>query len=208
MTATDPLRAAIAEQARLRRQMQHEVRNSLQIIASMLALAVRDADTPAVHQLHLVMQAQIQTLGLVQHWLHREDAGSSIDLPGLVGQLADALEGRLVSADHGVVRISRRIGSARLPAEQAVPLGFLITELALLASRCSPPGPLSIGVELAVPGGLAMAAAGFQGGDPLAMPGSTVPIIRAMVAQLAGGLVHDGDTGVIRVTLEGPAASK
>ena len=200
MTATAKLQAALGEQARLRRQMQHELRNSLQIVASMVALAARDADTPDVRRLHDVIQAQIQTLSLVQHWLHREDGGSSIDLAGMVAQLASALEARLISPDHPHVGIARSIRAGRLPAEQAVPLGFLITELALLACQHTPPGPLHMDLVVA-PNLVRMAAAGFRGGDPLAGTASTVRIIRAMAAQLGGELVHDGVAGVIRLDL-------
>lgn len=200
MTATATLRAALGEQARLRRQMQHELRNSLQIVASMVALAARDADTQDVRRLHDVIQAQIQTLSLVQHWLHREDGGSSIDLAGMVAQLASALEGRLASPDHADVRIACSIRAGRLPAEQAVPLGFLITELALLASQHTPPGPLRLDLVVATHG-ITMAAAGFRSGDPLAGSASTVRIIRAMAAQLGGGLVHDAGSGMIRLDL-------
>lgn len=206
MTVTSPLRAALAEQARLRRQMEHELRGSLQIVSSMVALAARDADTPAVRRLHAVIQAQIQTLSLVQHWLYREDGGSSVDLAGMVDQLASALETRLVSPDHPLVRLPVQISGGRLPAERAVPLGFLITELALLASQHSQPGPLHLTLEVNAVHGLAMAAAGFRGSNPLLATTSTVRIIRAMAAQLGGVLEHDGAAGLIRLTRAPPAA--
>jgi len=183
------------------------LRNSLQIVASMVALAARDTDTPGVRQLHDVIQAQIQTLSLVQDWLYREDAGSSIDLGGMVGQLCTALEGRLSSADHPEVGIACTIRAGLLPAERAVPLGFLITELALLAGQHTLPGPLHLAVQIDMRSGLAMAAAGFRGGQPLAGRLSTVRIIRAMAAQLGGSLVHDGHAGVIRVDFTAAAAS-
>jgi two-component sensor histidine kinase len=207
MTDTAKLRAALNEQARLRGQMQHELRNSLQIVASMVALAARDADTPGVRQLHDVIQAQIQTLSLVQHWLYRDDAGSSIDLGGMVAQLCTALEGRLATADHPDVRIACTIRAGVLPAEQAVPLGFLITELALLAGQHTPAGPLHLAVQIDMRSGLALAAAGFRGGQPLAGTLSTARIIRAMAAQLGGRPVHDGNAGVIRVDFAAAAAS-
>lgn len=199
----DLLAASLAEQARLRRDLHHQVTNSLQIVASLMALQARDSASAAVRRLHDVIQAQIQTLTLVQRFVYQGEADGVVDLAGMLAELAATLEAGLVSARHDRVVITCRVTAAALAPERAIPLGFLITELALLAGQLAPPGRLQMAVtaEPTADGfTLTVAANAFGGRDALAgADTATARIIRAMAQQLGGPLQHDPVAGAYAI---------
>lgn len=195
----DALRAALAEHQRLIRDTHHQVQNSLQIVASMIALQAHDSDSPEVAQMHAVIQAQIQTLTLVQRRMHGESS-KLVELPLLMSELCTGLEASLASAVHPRVEIACSCApGALLSPDLATPLGFLITELGILAAVNSPPGTLKVNVSgTAVANRIAVKveSAGFTQDAVAAIEGkSTARIILAMARQLHGPLVHDAAAG-------------
>lgn len=206
-TGAADLAAALAEQERLRRDLHHQVTNSLQIIASLVALQARDSRSAAVRQLHDVIQAQIQTLTLVQRWQYLGEADACVDLAGMLAELCAALEAGLVSARHDRVAIACTAAALPLAPELAIPVGFLITELALLASQQAPPGRLQLAVAAAQAAtgiSLTVHTSAFAGPDALAgADTATARIIRAMAQQLGGGLQHDAMTGSYEIGFAG-----
>ena len=208
-TGAIDLAAALAEQERLRRDLHHQVTNSLQIIASLVALQARDSASAAVRRLHDVIQAQIQTLTLVQRWQYLGEADACVDLAGMLAELCAALEAGLVSARHDRVMVACTAAALPLAPGLAIPVGFLITELALLAGQLAPPGrlhwagaaaPAAAGISLTVHTGA------FAGRDALAgSDTATVRIIRAMAQQLGGELQHDAVAGCYAIGFAGAA---
>lgn len=201
--ASAALLAALAERDRLTRDTHHQVQNSLQIVASMIALQAHDSDSPEMRRVHAVIQAQIQTLTLVQRWMYGEDA-TMIDLAGMTAELCTGLEASLASAAHPRVQISCTCAAIALHPDLATPMGFLLTELAILAAHHSPAGPLKLAVSATATAdkiSVRVACAGFAGNDPVtAMAGkSTARIILAMARQLQGQLTHDAAAGAYSV---------
>ncbi|MEI6417447.1 MAG: histidine kinase dimerization/phosphoacceptor domain -containing protein [Sphingomonadales bacterium] len=205
------LRTALTEQRRLRQALHHRVANSLQIMASLVALQARPGDSAETRHSHSVIQAQIHTLALMQHWLDADAGGGDVDLAGLVMALCKALEPQLAAARQADAAIHCTVAAARLHPDQVIPLGFLITEIALLASRHSPAGPLAISLLLGTSAGmleLALAAPGFAGADPLAADAGTANarIITAMLRQLHAQWTHDGLVGICSASFASSAA--
>lgn len=201
--ASDELRAALAEQDRLTRDTHHQVQNSLQIVTSMIALQAHDSGSPEVRRVHAVIQAQIQTLALVQRWRH--DAGAqAIDVAGMMAELCAGLEASLISATHPRVQINCAVPTSALHPDHATPVGFLVTELGILAATHSPPGPLELAVTSTATTEritIKVACTGFAGADLVESPSgqSTARIILAMARQLGGTLIHDSAAGAYSV---------
>lgn len=208
-TGAVDLAAALAEQERLRRDLHHQVTNSLQIIASLVALQARDSDSAPVRQLHDVIQAQIQTLTLVQRWQYLGEADARVDLAGMLAELSAALEAGLVSARHDRVAIACTAAALQLAPGLAIPVGFLVTELALLASQLAPPGRMQLAVTASPAAAgirLTVGTSAFAGRDALAgSDTATARIIRAMAQQLDGQLQHDGVAGSYAIGFAGVA---
>lgn len=210
MSMRTRLRTALAEQRRLRQALHHRVANSLQIMASLVALQARVGDSAETRQAHSVIQAQIHTLALMQHWLDADAGGGNVDLAGLVMALCKALEPQLAATRQADVAIHCTVAAARLHPDQVIPLGFLITEMVLLASRHSPAGPLAISLTMDTSAGmlaLALTAPGFAGADPLAADAGTpnARIITAMLRQLGAHWAHDGRAGMCSASIASSA---
>lgn len=198
--AGDALRAALAEQDRLTRDTHHQVQNSLQIVSSMIALQVNDSDSPELRRIHGVIQSQIQTLTLVQRWMN--DRGpDGVDFAGMLAELCAGLEASLHSQAHPQAQIACTVPACSLHPDHATPVGFLITELVLIAARHSPPGLLALSVAVTAAAGMIeirLATAGFAGTDLVAAAGGQAAgrIIMAMTRQLDGSLQHDAAAGI------------
>lgn len=203
------LAAALAEQERLRRELHHQVTNSLQIIASLVALQARDSTSAAVRAMHDVIQAQIQTLTLVQRWQYLGDAEARVDLAGMLTELCAVLESGLVSTRHPTVSIACTAAVLQLLPGLAIPVGFLITELALLAGQRAAPGALHLALTAARADAgisLLLCSRAFAGRDALASSETaTARIIRAMAQQLDGRLQHDAVAGSYEIRFAGPS---
>jgi two-component sensor histidine kinase len=190
------LHTALAEQRRLTREVHHRVKNNLQIVASLLSLQVRAADSPDVVQTYAVIQARIQALTQVHRWMYDEATSHGVDLQALVGELCAGLETSLVSPAHPQVTMACRLDAIVIHPDVAVPIAFLVTELATLAAQTATAGPLQVQVT-ATKGScratLAIASPGFLQTDQLAAASltPTARIVQGMVRQLRSMLVHD-----------------
>ena len=199
------LRDALAEQQRLTREVHHRVKNNLQIVTSLLSLQARDADSPEVVQTYAVIQARIQALTQVHRWMYDDATSHGVDLKALVGDLCAGLETSLLSPDCLSVAVTSRVDMILIHPDVAVPVAFLVTELASLAAHYGERSALHVQVDAREADGrvtISIATAGFAGVDRIAaarmLP--TARIIHGMTRQLRGALVHDPRAGAYSVS--------
>lgn len=130
---TRDLRQANRQLEVLFREVQHRVRNNLQVITSLLRLqAARTAD-PAVRASLRQSVERIQAMGLVHRLLYGTDEPTDLDFPTYLNLLADHL-----SAIHGMrerVAIRIRATSAHLDLDVAIPLCLIVNEVLSNALR-------------------------------------------------------------------------
>lgn len=199
------LRTALVEQRRLTREVHHRVKNNLQIVSSLLSLQARDADSPELVQTYAVIQARITALAQVHRWMYDDVSSLGVDLRSLITDLCLGLEISLASPERGRVTVECKADPVEIHPDGAVPVAFLVTELASLAALHAPPGPLDIIVSAsrndeAV--SIAVTARGFEAIDRIAAD-STAPtarIIHGMARQLRSSLVHDPVKGSYSVS--------
>jgi two-component system, sensor histidine kinase PdtaS len=131
-------------QRALTREVHHRVKNNLQIIASMVNLHSRDADSADATLAYRTIQRRVEALGLVQRHLRaeREDAGN-IALSTMIGELATALRHGL-SQDFGAISITTSADPIHTTQDVAMPLAFFVTEVAEMAARIDPKQPVAI----------------------------------------------------------------
>ncbi|MBC7519983.1 MAG: hypothetical protein H7268_02645 [Sandarakinorhabdus sp.] len=199
------LAGALVEQQRLTREVHHRVKNNLQIISSLLSLQARDAVAPEIMQTYAVIQARIAALTHVHRWMYDDATSNGVDLKSLVGELCAGLQSSLVSPNHPDVTMACQTQAIIIHPDVAVPVAFLLTELASLAALHGAPGPLQVVVATTQDSAtttLTVTAPGFADIDRIATTGTTptARIIRGMVRQLRGTLAHDPDAGNYSVT--------
>ncbi|MFG1181038.1 sensor histidine kinase [Xanthobacter versatilis] len=177
------LRENLAEKTALVREIHHRIKNSLQVVVSLLSLygsgIGKSEDRRRFDQLRL----RVNTLALVHRILYEANDGSQVHLRELLGELASLIEG---STDANV-RITVELQDAPLPTDMAVPLALMVVEVAL---------------NLALPQGTGSAAvllSGSRNGERLHIAlrsatgtwdskGSATDLASGFAAQLGGSL--------------------
>lgn len=121
------LRENLAEKTALVREIHHRIKNSLQVVVSLLSLygsgIGKSEDRRRFDQLRL----RVNTLALVHRILYEANDGSQVHLRELLGELASLIEG---STDASV-RITVEAQDAPLPTDMAVPLALMVVEVVL-----------------------------------------------------------------------------
>lgn len=137
----EALRSAIDHQKALVREVNHRVRNNLQVMNSLLNLQSRRARTPDQAAIFLDVQRRLNALGIVHAALYQGDDFRAVDLGVLLKDLCQSTE-RHLSTEWG-----RPVISMHCPApifalpDAALTLAFLVTELvAEVTTRLSPEG--------------------------------------------------------------------
>ncbi|WP_267356743.1 MULTISPECIES: histidine kinase dimerization/phosphoacceptor domain -containing protein [unclassified Methylobacterium] len=139
------LRAALARQDLLAREMSHRVKNSLAIVASLLALQARAAEAePAVHAALTDARSRVEAIAGVHDQLWRQgDGGGDGNEEGVPGELdlAPFLETLVANLAGG--RPDQRLACAAVPfrisADRAIPIGLLVNELVTNALKYAYP---------------------------------------------------------------------
>ncbi|AWN37338.1 sensor histidine kinase [Methylobacterium radiodurans] len=139
------LRAALARQDLLAREMSHRVKNSLAIVASLLALQARSVesgpDGEAVRAALIDARTRVEAIAGVHDQLWRQGDGQGEGgTPGEI-DLAPFLETLTANLQSGAPR-HRLVCTAtplRIAADQAIPIGLLVNELVTNAIKYAYP---------------------------------------------------------------------
>jgi two-component sensor histidine kinase len=135
------LRAALARQDLLAREMSHRVKNSLAIVASLLTLQARSAEgEPAVLAALQDARSRVEAIAGVHDQLWRQDGGAGEGTPGEI-DLAPFLHTLVVNLASGAPahRLTCQAAPQRLSADIAIPIGLLINELVTNALKYAYP---------------------------------------------------------------------
>ncbi|SFM51046.1 sensor histidine kinase [Methylobacterium pseudosasicola] len=139
------LRAALARQDLLAREMSHRVKNSLAIVASLLALQARAAEAePAVQAALSDARSRVEAIAGVhdQLWRQGDKAGDG-EGEGVPGELdlAPFLEKLVANLDSGApgLNLTCTAAAQRISADRAIPIGLLVNELVTNALKYAYP---------------------------------------------------------------------
>ena len=139
------LEAGLVEQTRLTREVHHRVKNNLQVVASLLSLHARTAETPDKAAAYTSIQRRVDALAIVQRNLFAElDSSSGLPIRPVIAELASGLHQSAPSTAN--IAITLDIDNVRVSQDTAVPVAFLITELVELVIRCAIGGTIHIKV--------------------------------------------------------------
>jgi PAS domain S-box-containing protein len=147
----DELRVSVDEKRTLLKELNHRVKNNLQVISSLLTLESRaqSPDSPAQDALR-VTGDRIRSIALVHRELYADGRLSAIALDGYVRRLAQGL----LAAFAPTAELRYSADAVELSVERAVPVGIVLNEL--LTNACkygkSSDGSLHLDVRLRAQG--------------------------------------------------------
>ncbi len=123
---TDDLERALRQKTALLHEVDHRVKNNLQLISSLLLLQARRAGDPAVKQALRSAQTRINAVAIVHRRLFQGEDPGAFDVAAFIRDMvADAIG----MSGRGDIRVVLDLEPAELPASQAAPLALLFGEL-------------------------------------------------------------------------------
>jgi two-component sensor histidine kinase len=185
----EALRGALAEKELLLRELNHRVKNNLNVIKSLVQLQRARSGDPAFQEAADELIGRIFAMALAHDQLHKHEDVSAVDperyIAALVGHLASAL-----GFDASRIGLSFGSGGRLISIESAISLGLIVNEALTNALKHASPGRSgapSISLSLALegddyrlevcddgpgPGTAGMDAKGGQAGLGLALMGA------------------------------------
>jgi two-component sensor histidine kinase len=119
------LKAAVARQQVLLKEINHRVKNSLQIVSSMLTLQIGSDANIEIKQRLMEASSRISAVARVHERLYKSDEFEVVELGGYLRELCDDLNGSISG-------ISVEVAAAdgiRVATDRAISLGLITSEL-------------------------------------------------------------------------------
>lgn len=191
------------------REGDHRIKNSLQVVASLLGLQARRETTDAAREAIHAAAARIQAVARIHDALQLNGGGDAPDIGALIATMSASL--RDMAGAPRSIEISVRAQSIKVPLTLAQPLVLAVNELVINALRHAFPddrtGAIMItvardcdGLRIDVSDNGVGLPAGYAAGD-----GYGMTLVRAMIAKIGGRLDVETSSGA-RFTLSAPLA--
>ena len=138
---------ALEGQRRLVREVHHRVKNNLQVIASLINIHGRSAESPHARAAYGSISRRVGALSIVHrnHFAEMEE-NRGISLRPLVSELAAELRATAPEESRGL-RIDLDLEGANTTQDVAVSVAFLITEIVEFAMLRTPEDPVEISLR-------------------------------------------------------------
>jgi len=136
------LRASLADQAALLKEVYHRVKNNLQIVSSLLNLQTRGVRNPAVLAALRDTQDRIRAMALLHETLYREGGVARVNCATYLDHLCTHLS-QAFGPQSNRIRLERRIAAIDLGMDDALPCGLMVNELVSNAFKHAFPGERS-----------------------------------------------------------------
>jgi PAS domain S-box-containing protein len=199
------LRAAVSARDLLIAEVNHRVKNSLQMVASILNLEAHGAADETARLSLTAATARVQAIAAIHASLYEDNDLKTVRLDNHVGRLVEHLRASLPGKEYAP-QIILKVEELRLPIDKAVTLSLAINELVTNSAKHAawPDEGGTVMVELRRDGAehlvLEVSDNGTGGASGLLdndIPSSGLGkrLIRGMVAQLCGTIEEDRMNG-------------
>lgn len=202
---TETLRQALSAQGDLQREAEHRVKNTLQLISSLVLLHGRRTTDPGAKRALKAVQQRVTAVSVAHRHVVRTADGEEVELSALIRELAGDLA---AAAGREGIEISLDLEPLVVPARHAAPLALILNEALVNAlSHAFPDGQTGrIVLRLSrVEGGLELCVADDGAGAPLAgSDGFGRTILQLMAQQLHARLETSDAQPGLRVAVSVP----
>lgn len=123
---TRELEQALEAQTMLLHEVDHRVKNNLQLVSSLILMQGREIADPAIRESLRSMQERIEALGTVHHLLYQADDVRQLSVADLV---RDITSGLIASSGRKDVTTDLDLDDLAVRSEQATPIALIVNEL-------------------------------------------------------------------------------
>jgi len=187
---TDSPERALERQAERAREVEHRVKNTLQLISSIVLLQGRRASDEAARSALKAVQQRVAAVSVAHRHVSWTDEAEQVEVAALVREIVGDLAG---SAGREGVDIDLDLDAVQIPGRQGAPMALLVSEMVGNALRHAYPDGRAGRVRVA----LRRTGAGFDltvSDDGVGMPpdaprtGFGLTVVQLMAQQLRGRL--------------------
>lgn len=212
-SSNDRLSALVKEKERLLRELNHRIKNSLQMISSLLDLQSRSVGTPEIVAELGHASRRVQAVARVHQLLYSSKNVEVLEFAPYLRALCADL-GTSLAVDGRKIKIHVETVERDMEADVAIPLGLIVSEAVTNAARhaygADEQGTIDVAFAL-LPAGhwqlvVADQGAGLVGDTGRGSRGLGMLLIEAMAEQVDAKL-DISSVGGTRIVVTGPAAS-
>ncbi|WP_395710147.1 sensor histidine kinase [Reyranella sp.] len=201
------LRAGLEQRDHLLRELQHRVKNNLQMIMSLLNLQAGEIRSPRIRRLFRDAQHRVLALSILHVHLYERSNWSLVDFQEFIGDVVRQVTLSRQNAKAPPLRYHIRASSLTAGPDVAIPVGLIVTETvnAILDSDASGAAAPEIDIEMSEKGGIVelsiadIASSTRDAGRTEKLRTFGMTLIRGLAMQLSGELhISPGDKGGLR----------
>jgi two-component sensor histidine kinase len=202
------LRAGLEQRDHLLRELQHRVKNNLQMIMSLLNLQAGEIRSPRIRRLFRDSQHRVLALSILHVHLYERSNWSLVDFQEFIGDVVRQVTLSRQEAKASALHYHIRASSLTAGPDVAIPVGLIVTEAvnAILDNDFPAAAAPEIGIDMSEKGGIVeLTIADFapsqrnSSSKPERLRTFGMTLIRGLAMQLSGELhISTGDEGGLR----------
>ena len=127
-TAQEKIKTSLLEKEYLLKEINHRVKNNMQVISSMLKLQLNYIKDPDAHRLSKNSHDRVKTMALVHEKLYKSEDLTKIDFGDYIRSLAIYLFASY-NISHTKINLDINIKNVYLDINTAIPCGLIVNEL-------------------------------------------------------------------------------
>jgi two-component sensor histidine kinase len=183
------------------RELNHRVKNNLQLVSSLLSVQSRRIKDPAAREEFKTAQQRVRAIASLHTRLYQSDDGiDAVEMHEYLRELTDQLRALLL-AERSNVRLDFRCEPFSVNVDRATSIGLIVNELISNAAKHAFPSGASgtISVGLSVVDGRCILSVADNGAGRRASdddPGVGLKLVNLFATQLDGTVTEEGGSGL------------
>ena len=145
--ASRDLETAVKEKEVLLKELQHRVKNTLVIVASLMDLDEARVEDPKAKDAFREAQGRILAMSAVYERLYRFDELGAVDLEAYLSELVNSIVSSY-SSHEGKIRLIYNLSRVKIDVKRAISLGLIINELVTNVLKYAYPGETEGSLEI------------------------------------------------------------
>lgn len=211
------LQKSMAVQDSMMREMNHRIKNNLQLVSSLIDLQAGMVKDPSVRESLDALMTRINSISSLHERLYRRADMSTVELDSYLGDLAEEICASFSRPDSPVA-LEFKPTSILIDVSRAIPLGLITSELMMNALKYAFPAgqtgivrvslqrAASVGILTIADTGIGIAA-GSRAGDHTG-DGFGTSLVRSLVEQLEGTIKLESRPGRTAWTIHFPLSTQ